>query len=344
MEQKYFGRLSTGESACLYKLKNHRGMEISLTDFGARLVSVKAGGRDQRMYDVVLGYDSAEQYENDDFCFGATIGRNANRIRNAEFVIDGRTYELARNENNNNSHSGPDGYHLRMWNAEAVSENSIRFSLVSPHMDQGFPGTADIRVNYELTEENEIVIRFHAVSDRKTVFNLTHHSYFNLDGHDSGNILEQRLKIYAQEYSPVDQWSIPTGVHAAVEGTPMDFREWKTIGRDIECNSEQLRIAGDYNHNFILDRNEDAVAAEAAGAVSGIRMKMYTDLPGLQLYTAKYLETVTGKNGVVYGPRQGFCLEPQYIPNAVNEPAEAQPVFDAGEAYNAFVIYRFFEE
>lgn len=344
MEKNKFGRTASGKQAWLYTIKNQNGMEIALTDYGARLVSVKLNGRKNKRYDVVLGYDDVAMYEKDSCCFGAIIGRNANRIRNAEFSIDGKLFKLAQNEYMNNSHSGPDGYQFRFWSVKEQMENGICFALISPHMDQGFPGQAEILVTYILTDENEMKIYYNAVSDRKTIFNLTHHSYFNLDGHDSGNVYKNKLKIYASEYSPIDEWSIPTGIHESVKNTPMDFSVWKKIGKDIENDYEQLNLTKGYNHNYILEKKSTGLVAEAEGNQSGIKMEVYTDLPGLQLYTGSHIEKVVGKGGVIYSRAQGFCLEAQYVPNAVNEKTEIKPIFEAGSSYIKYVSYKFFSE
>lgn len=347
MKRIPFGRIMTGRQSTIFFLKNKNGMEIAVTDYGARLVSVKVPTRENNIADVVLGYDTVEEYEKDRYCFGATIGRNANRISNAFFVLNDTGYHLAQNEYGNNSHSGPDGYQSRLWEIRKVTDTSIKFSLHSPHLDQGFPGRLMISVTYTLTESNEVKVHYEGLSNAVTIINMTHHSYFNLNGHDSGNVLEQYLKIYADDYSPVSDYQcIPTGEHEPVQGTPMDFRKFKKIGRDINTDFPQLLIAGDYNHNFILKKkkNEMRKMAEAYGEVSGIFMKAYTNLPALQLYTGVYIRKTIGKGGNIYGSRSGFCLEAQYTPNAVNEANEEKPVFMAGELYDKTVVYQFFNE
>lgn len=300
IEIRKFGCLEDGRQAYLCLLKK-QNMEVGLTDYGARLVSVKLPGADGVVRDIVLGYGNVRGYEKDIYCLGATIGRNANRIENAQFVLNGIQYRLSRNENNNNSHSGPD--------------------------------------------DNGILIQYRGASTADTVVNMTHHSYFNLSGHDSGPVLDQYLQINASEYSPIgDSQCIPTGKHEKVEGTPMDFRQLKRIGRDISKDFRQLKLAGDYNHSFLLDKEKNRLGhmAEAYSEESGIRLKAYTDLPAMQLYTGVYLDNVHGKEGCIYGSRSGFCLEAQYTPNAINEAKEEKPVLMADEYYEKTILYRFY--
>lgn len=344
IEIRKFGCLEDGRQAYLYLLKK-QNMEVGLTDYGARLVSVKLPGADGVVRDIVLGYDNVRGYEKDKYCLGATIGRNANRIENAQFVLNGIQYRLSRNENNNNSHSGPDGYQSRLWETTETGPSSVTFRLNSPHMDQGFPGAFTVYTTYTLTDDNGILIQYRGASTADTVVNMTHHSYFNLSGHDSGPILDQYLQINASEYSPIgDSQCIPTGKHEKVEGTPMDFRQLKRIGRDISMDFRQLLLAGDYNHSFLLDKEKNRLGhmAEAYSEESGIRLKAYTDLPAMQLYTGVYLDNVHGKEGCIYGSRSGFCLEAQYTPNAINEEKEEKPVLMAEEYYEKTILYRFY--
>lgn len=343
MIKEYFGADRDGKKIYIYTVSNKNGMRISVTDYGARLVSVVVWGKDGRAYDVVLGYDSAGGYIGDPYCFGATIGRNANRTKNAEAQINGMCYQLEKNEGENSCHSGTNGYQKRIWKVGIVSEQKIRFFLDSPDMDQGFPGRLQMAVSYDLTDDNEIVITYEGMSDKDTVINMTHHSYFNLNGHDSGDVMNHEVKLYAEEYSVIDEESVPTGERAKVAGTPMDFTEWKRLGRDINADFEQLALAGDYNHSFFLKTNEKQLAAEVIGEMTGIRMEVYTDLPALQLYAGKYLEKTQGKEHVVYDSRQGVCFEAQYPPNAMNTKEKEMPVFRAGEAYKKYVTYKFYE-
>ena len=255
MKKQGFGTTKDGKEALLYTLSNKNGMEISVTDYGAHLVSVLVPDKDGKKRDVVLGFDSVTGYETDGSHFGATIGRNGNRIAGAAFELHGKTYQLAKNENNNNLHSGPDGYDYRLWNVEEADDSAVTFVLMSPDGDQGFPGNFEVSVTYTLTDENAVEIHYEGSCDQDTVVNMTNHSYFNLAGHDAGSIENQTLVLKAEQFSPViDSASIPTGEHAPVQGTPMDFTSEKAIGAEIEADFEQLKLTGGYDHNFILDK------------------------------------------------------------------------------------------
>ena len=351
-----FGKGQNGTKAHLFVLNNQNGMKISLTEYGAHLVSVEIPCKDGTTRDVVLGYDDVTGYESDQSCLGATIGRNANRIKDAMFCLNGRSFQLEANDNGNNSHSGPDGYQYRFWDVTDHGVDSVTFSLLSPDGDQGFPGELDMHVTYSLTDRNQIVIHFKGTTSQDTIVNMTNHSYFNLNGHDAGNILNHTLSIDADIYTPVkDETWIPTGEHATVTGTPMDFRQSKQIGAEIEADFDQLNIVHDYNHNYILNKRsydaEDDIGkqmfkeveelGESCGDLSHIRMTAYTNLPAVQLYTAGYMENIKGKSGCVYHKQQGFCLEAQFTPNAINMPDEEQPILKAGEVYDRTIIYEF---
>ena len=345
MEKRGFGTTKDGKEAQLYTVHNNRGMEMSVCDYGAHLVSLLVPDKNGKKRDVVLGYDSVAGYETDGCHFGATIGRSGNRIAGASFSLNGRTYQLGINDHENNLHSGPDGYDYRFWDVKETTEHSVTFRLFSPDGDQGFPGNLEISVTYTLTEDNEVEIHYEGICDQDTVVNMTNHSYFNLAGHDSGDVLKQTMMIKAEHYSPVwNSDSIPTGEHAATEGTPMDFTVPKEIGQDISADFDQLIYTGGFDHNFILDKVIPGAVecmAEASCKESGIIMEAYTDLPDVQFYAGNYIDNVKGKNGVVYGKRHGFCLESQYIPNAINQEGEEKPVLKAGDTYETTTIYRF---
>lgn len=356
MEILDFGKSQSGRDAHLFVLENRNGMKISVTDYGAHLVSVEIPQENGHTRDVVLGYDNVSGYESDECCLGATIGRNANRIAGAAFCLNGQHYKLVANDNGNNSHSGPNGYQFRFWDVADKGTDYVTLSLLSPDKDQGFPGELDIRVTYALTDKNQIIIHFEGTADQDTIVNMTNHSYFNLNGHNSGTILLHSLLICADTYSPVrDETWIPTGEHAKVAGTPMDFRTLKHIGKDIEADFDQMNIVHDYNHNYILNKcgrgMENGFSkqstcnieklGEALGDISHIKMTAYTNLPAVQLYTAGYMEHIEGKSGTIYRKQQGFCLEAQYAPNAINMPKEEQPILRVGEKYDKTIIYEF---
>lgn len=342
--EKNFGMTSKGE-ATLYTITNKQDMSISVTDFGATLVQVLVPKQNGEKVDVVLGYDDAKGYEEGTVFFGASVGRCANRIGTASFTLNGKTYELVKNDNGNNLHSGLDFYNKRIWQVAEAEENHVTFVLHSPDQDQGYPGTLDMRVTYELTDENEVKITYDAVPDADTIINMTNHSYFNLDGHDSGSILEQEVQIDADAFTRADAESIPTGELVDVTGTPMDFRQKKAIGRDIESPYEALIFGRGYDHNWVLNRNQGLrKVAEMHGKKSGITMHVFTDLPGMQLYTANFVEHEKGKDGAVYQMRHAACFETQYFPDAIHKEQFASPVCRKGEPYHTCTMYQFVVE
>jgi len=336
-----FGTTTKGEHATLYTLKNKKGMEIAVSDYGAVLVKVLVPDRDGNLVDVVLGYDDVKGYEAGTLYFGATVGRVANRIGGGSFELNGKTYKLTQNDNQNTLHGGTEYYDKRMWKVEAADESHVSLVLHSPDGDQGFPGEMDIHVTYTLTEENEVKLHYHAVPDRDTLLNLTNHSYFNLSGHASGKVLDQEVIICGDAYTRADKESIPTGELVCVEGTPMDFRKGKPIGRDIESDYEALIYGQGYDHNWALDGRGSRQAAAMYSEQSGIEMKVYTDLPGIQFYTGNFIESERGKKGAVYRKRQAACFETQYFPDAVHKEAFEGPVVRAGEVYDTVTTYQF---
>lgn len=342
MEKRAFGENSKGEKASLYTFENANGMRMAITDLGATLQAVLVSDKDGILRDVVLGHDDAEGYEKGSGCFGATVGRNANRIGKASFTINGKQYTLGKNNNQNNLHSGPDYYFFRVWKVTETTDNSITFSLHSPDGDQGYPGALDISVTYTLTDDNGVRIAYHGIPTEDTIVNMTNHSYFNLAGHASGSILDQVVWLDADAYTRADSESIPTGEITPVEGTPMDFRQPKTIGRDINMDYEALVFGKGYDHNWALN-NHGAYAkvAELSAASTGITMEVYTDLPGVQMYTGNFLVEEPGKEGVFYGKNQGVCFETQYFPDAINHENFASPICKGGETYQTTTFYRF---
>ena len=338
MGKRFFGRTKSGADAWLYILENRNGMQLAVSDYGAAVVSVCVPDKDGEKIDVVRGYDDVSGYEAGKLYFGACVGRNANRIGGAWLEISGEKYALGKNDGENNLHSGPDAYNKRIWGADEKG-SGIVFRLDSPHLDQGFPGNAEIRVAYLLTDDNEIRIRYEAHADADTVFNMTNHSYFNLNG--SGSVLDHEVVIHADGFTPADSGSIPTGEIVPVEGTPMDFRTAKKIGAEIEAGYEPLRLAKGYDHNYVLDGNGFREAAQFYSAESGIRMYVYTDLPGLQFYTANYVEGEKGKKGEIYNPRCAACFETQYFPDAPHHGNFPSTVCREGTKYETETVYRF---
>lgn len=343
MKKRDFGIGAKGEKATLYTFENANGMVMEVTDFGATLYSLLVPDKDGNPVDVVLGYDSPQGYMGPSGTgFGATIGRNGNRIGNAQFTLNGKKYELDKNNNGNNLHSGLDYYHYRMWTVKATTKNSITLSLHSPDGDQGYPGTLNVDVTYTLTDDNELCIDYCGKVDADTIVNMTNHSYFNLNGHASGNVLEHELWMDADAFTATDEKLIPTGEIVPVEGTPMDFRVKKTVGRDIEKQYEALIFGGGYDHNWCLNnQGEFAKVVELSSELSGITMEVYTDLPGVQVYSGNFLKEEIGKDGIVYKKRQGICFETQHYPDAINHENFPSPIVKKGEEYKTTTVYKF---
>lgn len=333
--KKPFGTLPTGEAASLYTIACGE-LSAAVTDFGACLVSLWVPDRSGNVADVVLGYDDVRGYMGGNAFFGATVGRNANRIGGASVPIGGNIYPLAANENGNNLHSGPDYFHLRLWDVVSADARSITLRILSPDGDQGYPGNADIRVSYTM-EADCLRISYDAVCDRDTVFNFTNHSYFNLAGCDRPEkAYQQTLCLPGRFFTPADAQSIPTGEERSVVGTPMDFRVPKPIARDAGADYEPLRLQGGYDHNFEVFCNPCAILEDPE---SGRTLSVCTDLPGIQFYAANFTNEI-GKGGVVLRPHCGVALETQYFPDAVYHPAWKQPIFPAGQPYHSETRYR----
>jgi len=342
MRKSAFGFSVRGEATALYTFENKNGMVMAVTDFGATLQSLLVPTAEGPL-DVVLGYDDPIGYEGPaGTFFGATVGRNAIRIGGGIFSLNGKTYTLRQNNGPNNLHSGPDSYSFRLWQVKSVTDNAITFSLHSPDGDQGFPGALDVEVTYTLTKENAIRIDYLATPRADTPVNLTNHSYFNLNGHDSGSVLGHTLRLDADFYTPVDQSLIPTGEITPVAGTPMDFRTPKTLGRDIGQDFEPLIFGSGYDHNWCLHTlGEFRKIATLTGEKSGLSMDVSTDRPGVQVYTGNFIFEEPGKSGVTYRHRPGICFETQHYPDAVNHPNFPSPIVRSGEIYRTTTEFRF---
>lgn len=343
--RELFGTSKQGENVFLYTLTNSNGAKAVITNLGARLVKLYVPDQTGTFRDVVLGNDTVADYENIENFHGATIGRNANRIGGAALCIDGVEYALAANDHGNNLHSNPEGYHVRVWEAN-IGDNelgdAVSFSLFSPDKDQGYPGSLDISVTYTLTEENALMIHYKAMGDKNTIVNMTNHSFFNLNGHESGTIINHQVWIDADYFTRADPESIPTGELVSVEGTPMDFRTLRRVGDEIDRDYEATVLGGGYDHNWVLKNNEQyELVARAIGDQSGIEMEVYTDLPGMQVYTGNFIDHETGKDGVIYEKRNGICFETQYFPDAVHHENFASPIVKAGDEYETTTVYKF---
>lgn len=337
-----FGKTAGAEQAKLYILKNSSGMEAAVSDYGATLVRLLVPDKHGDQKDVVLGYDTVEGYEKGTCHFGATVGRVANRIGGASFELNGKQYSLTVNGNGYSLHGGRDYYNKRMWKVEDAGESSVTFLLDSPDGDQGYPGEVELSVTYELTEDNELRIHYYGQPKEDTLLNLTNHSYFNLSGHDSGDVLAQEVMIAADAYTRADVNSIPTGEIVPVDGTPMDFREYKAIGKEIGEDYEALNFGQGYDHNWVLNGSGMRLAAGMRSLETGIAMEVMTDLPGVQFYVGNFIEKEQGKGGAEYLRRHGACFETQYFPDAIHKENFEAPVVRAGETYNTTTVYRFY--
>ena len=337
MCNQFFGVLPSGEQATLYTISCGQ-LTASVTDYGAHLVSLLVPDANGQRADVVLGYDDCEGYCNGNAFLGAIVGRNANRIKGSRFPLGSSTVCMIPNEGDNNLHSGPDHFHLRLWQVVSCTENAVTLSLDSPNGDQGFPGKAHIRVTYALEAPATLRITYDAICSRDTVFNLTNHSYFNLAGHANAQAaMKQTLVLPGRFFNPDDAQNIPTGELRPVEGTPMDFRRAKPIGRDIGRDYEPLLLQGGYDHNYEVFCNPCAILCDPA---SGRTMAVSTDCPGIQVYSGNFLDE-TGKGGVHYHKRSGVALETQFYPDSVNHPEWLQPITKAGVPYHSETSYTF---
>lgn len=334
--KEHFGTLPNGKNATLYWISNG-SMRAQITDLGATLVRLLVPSKRGLHTDVVLGCSSVDDYIRHDSRLGATIGRNANRVRNACFSLGNADVKLEINDGNNNVHSGPNYYDIRIWDVTEYTENSITFSLLSPDGDQGFPGNAQVSVKYVL-ENTALKIIYDGVCDKDTVFNMTNHSYFNLAGHENTTqALKQTLMMPSELFTVADNESIPTGELRNVSGTPMDFRVAKPVGKEIDEPYEPLILQRGYDHNYLVSKQPCAVLSSQD---SGITMQVFTDCPGIQVYSGNYLNEL-GKDGVFYGKRSGIALETQFFPDSVNHSEWKQPFVPAHSPYHSETVYQF---
>lgn len=336
-----FGRLPSGEPVDLYTLTSTGGMVAKVTTYGAMLTELHVPDKAGKTADVVLGFDNLARYLAGHPYLGPTIGRVGNRIANGKFTLEGKAYELARNENGvHHLHGGKKGFDKVLWKGEAVAgktEASVKFTYRSPDGEEGFPGNLDVTVIYTLTDANELKIEYTATTDAATPVNLTNHSYFNLAGAGSGDILGHELMLAASRYTPADETLIPTGAIAEVRGTPLDFTRPTVIGARI------AQVVGGYDHNFVLDSGGGklALAARLRDPKSGRTMEILTTEPGIQFYSGNFLDgTITGLGGL-YRKHAGLCLETQHFPDSVNKPAWPSIILKPGQTYRHVVVHKF---
>ena len=338
-----FGTTKEGVGVTKFTITNKNGMSISLLDYGAIVQAINVPDKDGNVADIALGFDNIADYEINGCFFGAFVGRHANRIGGARFDLNGTEFKLQKNDGDNNLHGGDPGYHKLMYKGDTAGENSVYFERVSPDMEQGYPGALELKVTYTLTDDNEFKIEYFARSDADTIYNPTNHTYFNLKGHDTGDITHHEVQINADAITEASADLIPNGNLIQVEGTPFDFRERKAIYLDINADNIHLKNAGGYDHNFCLKKEprEYGFAGKVWEPESGREMEIYTDLPGMQMYTGNFIEKENGKGGVTYGKRDGVCFETQFFPNAVNVPSFTSCYLPKGEAFNSTTIYKF---
>jgi aldose 1-epimerase len=345
IKKQAFGMTASGEPVELYTLTNVHGLEAQIMTYGGTVISLKVPDRHGKLGDIVLGYDSLDGYLKNSPYFGSIIGRYGNRIGKGSFSLNGKQYSLPRNNGENTLHGGNKGFDKVVWTAKEIrARNGIGLSLsyLSKDGEEGFPGNLSVTVVYTLTSSNELKIDYSATTDKTTVVNLTHHSYFNLAGH--GDILKHELMINAGRFTPVDSGLIPTGELRRVHGTSMDFTRSTAIGARIDRQDEQLTLGGGYDHNWVLnnDTGRLALAARVHEPGSGRLMEVLTTEPGLQFYSGNFLDgSITGKGGQVYKQRYGFCLETQHFPDSPNKPAFPSTVLKPGQRYRTTTVYRF---
>ncbi len=347
IEKHAFGKTADGTPVELYTLTNANGLEAKITNYGGIVVSLLVPDRDGKPGDVVLGYETLEEYIENNPYFGTLVGRYGNRIARGKFTLEGIEYTLAQNDGENHLHGGLKGFDKVVWKADAVrSKNSVGLKLtyLSKDGEEGYPGNLSVTVVYTLSNDNELKIEYTAVTDKVTIVNLTHHGYFNLAGAGLGDILGHELMIKADRFTPVDKGLIPTGELRSVKGTPMDFTRAVAIGARIDQAAEQLVLGGGYDHNWVLNNGDGSLtlAARVYEPTTGRVMEVYTTEPGIQFYSGNFLDgSITGKGGKVYEYRYGFCLETQHFPDSPNKPSFPSTVLKPGETYTTTTIYTF---
>lgn len=335
-----------GKSTDLYVLKNKNNMQAAITNYGGRLVSLLVPGKKNNLVDVVTGFDSVQQYVNStEPYFGATIGRYGNRISKGKFSLDGKEYSLFTNNGPNTLHGGKKGFQYVVWDAKQIGDSILELSYLSRDMEEGFPGNLKVKVVYQLTDNNELKLSYEALTDKKTVVNLTNHAFFNLNGQGTGTINNHTLTINADKYTTVDSTLIPLGKNEPVENTPFDFRKPATIGSRIEVKDVQLKNGSGYDHNYVLNANKENGLKHAASVVAdktGIVMDLYTQEPGLQFYGGNFMQSKNSmKGGVKDDFRTAFCLETQHFPDSPNQPSFPSTVLEPGKVYKTSSIYKF---
>lgn len=348
IDPKQFEYVTDGKSTKLYVLKNKNGLEATFTNFGLRLVSLMVPNKNDVFEDIVLGFSNLKGYQTPKGSyFGAIIGRYSNRIANGEFTLEGKTYKLAINNGKNHLHGGVKGFNNVVWKAQQLKANKIEFTRISPDMEEGYPGNLKLKVRYTLTDDNELQINYYATTDKTTIVNLTHHSFFNLAGEGNGEVNHHQLMINADFFTPVNQDLIPTGVVEKVKGTPFDFTSIKPIGQDLNEQHPQFQFAKGYDQNFVLNKTPKnkqglVLAAKVVEPKSGRIMEVYTNEPGIQFYESNYLDgSIKGKSGKPYVFRGALCLETQHFPNSPNQLSFPSTLLRPSQTYTSTTVYKF---
>jgi aldose 1-epimerase len=339
-----YGVTESGASVNIYTLHNTHGMQVQILNYGARIASIKVPDRTGKIDEVTLGYDSLEGWLGDRSFFGATVGRYANRIAKGVFTLDRISYQLPVKNGGNSLHGGPRGFHKQMWTGESIEKDGrvgVKFRLISPDGDQGFPGKLTEQISYSLGEKNDLRIDYRITTDAPTIVNPTNHTYFNLAGDGSGDVLGHVIQVNASHYTPTDATQIPTGEIAPVEGTPMDLRKPTAFGAHIDDPFPALVAAGGYDHNYVLDGSGFRKVVEVYEPRSGRVLEVLTTEPGVQFYSGNFLANEPGKSGHIYSYRGGFCLETQHFPDSPNHPDFPTTVLRPGETRTSKTTYRF---
>jgi aldose 1-epimerase len=345
VKMETFNKTVEGKLVNIYTLKNAKGMELKLTNFGARIVSVMVPDKNNNYADVTLGFATLDQYLGDKSFAGSVVGRYANRIANAKFSLDGKSYTLAANDKTNALHGGVKGFDKVIWTPSEVSDSSVLFTYVAADMEEGYPGNLTVKVRYTLSYKSEMVLAYEATSDKKTVLNLTNHVFFNMAGASNGDILGQELQINSDAITPVDTTLIPTGKLMTVKGTPFDFDSLTVIGKRIGDDHPQLKCGMGYDHNYVLRGEGLKFAAKLKDKTSGRVMELWTTEPGVQFYSGNFFNSsFSDKQGKTVQFRSFLALEPQHFPNSPNTASFPSTVLEPGKTYTQTSIYKFYVE
>lgn len=350
VRKQAFGKTADGKPVDLFTLTNSKGMEVRAMTYGGIIVSIRVPDKNGKMADVVLGHDDLDGYLVNPPYFGAIVGRYANRIANGTFTLDGKTYTLAKNDGPNTLHGGLIGFNKVIWEAREIHDAKgpgVSFSYLSRDGEEGFPGNLKVKVTYTLTGDNQLIVDYEASTDKATPLNISQHSYFDLAGEGSGDILGHELMLNADHFTPVNKTLIPTGEIRSVHGTPLDFTKPTAIGARINNNYEQLIVGHGYDHNFVINRKGDGLtlAARVREPNSGRVLEVYTTQPAVQFYSGNFLDgTITGKHGHVYKARYGFCLETQHYPDSPNHPDFPSTIVRPGKTFHSQTVFKFSAE